>query len=372
MTETEQQWREGSVPWLEDPPNLSEVKAWISASLPDHPEVHGPTHVYTAYNTPPDVRVAARFWLVRTHQPEATEHLGPGHRDDNVVFRANFLPHHARSAAVYALISRLCPEDVPSVLAWEPLHEGWFMICRPFEGEIVENLKSLDALQDTARTLARIQVIFSAASEAEKECLDRVGVTEVPGMFGTIIANIREKYEAVWRPDNGPLTKALGFPAAEVLVRLEPLQERIASWAGELESGRWLLSVDHGDLHAGNAVRLADGRVIIFDWENALVSCPFFLMDRLMVSAWNLDNGSSGPWGFIAGTPSQVAVRNAYLDALPWGRRTERESAFDRALCLATIKEMYTEMLWARATGWKDDNPEWTAQLVRRLLQYVG
>ena len=194
----------------------------------------------------------------------------------------------------------------------------------------------------------------------------------VPGLVGTVLANIREKYEAVWRPDDGPLTKALGFPAAEVLVRLEPLQECIASWAGELALGPWPLSVDHGDLHAGNAVRLADGRVVIFDWENALVSCPFFSMDKLMVSAWNLDDGTSGPWGFVAGTPSQAAVRDAYLDALPWGTRAERGRAFDWAMCLATVKEMYTEMLWARATGWKDDNPEWTAQLVRRLLQYVG
>ena len=92
---------------------------------------------------------------------------------------------------------------------------------------------------------------------------------------------------------------------------------------------------------------------MIFDWENALVSCPFFSMDKLMVSAWNLDSGTSGPRGFVVGMPSQAAVRDTYLNALLWGTRAERGQAFDRAMCLATVKEMYTEMLWARATGWK-------------------
>ena len=111
--------------------------------------------------------------------------------------------------------------------------------------------------------------------------------------------------------------------------------------------------------------------MLIFDWDDAVLSHPFLAVERLLVSAWHLDtNGGGGPWGYVTGTPSQAAVRDAYLNAISWGNWKERERAFDLAMCLAVVKEMYHEWQWAETMGWKDGNPEWTAQLINRLWQH--
>ena len=353
--------------WPDNLPDLSRVRDWIASSLPGHPVVHGPTQVYAVYATPPDIRVTARFQVGPSCHTAAA-----GQPGQDVILRANFFPPHDRAAAVAALVARLCPDDVPPLLAWEERDGGWWMLCRPFEGEIIEDLKEVGALQETARTLARIQTAFVDAPENEMRRLPYITPRRIPGMFDAVLSNIREQYVTVWKSDAGPLTEALGFPAQDVSARLEPLSQQVVDWAGEFVRGSWPLAVDHGDLHAGNAVQLENGKVLIYDWENAVVGCPFFSLDKLLVSAWNLDSGSSGPWGFVVGTQSQSAVRNAYLNALPWSRRTSREHALDIALCMATVKEMYTEIAWAKTMGWKDDNPEWTAQLISRLFQYLS
>jgi hypothetical protein len=131
------------------------------------------------------------------------------------------------------------------------------------------------------------------------------------------------------------------------------------------------LSIDHGDCHSGNATLTADGSVLLFDWENACRSHPFFSMEKVLTAGWGLDTGNSGgPWGYVRNTPTQDELKLAYLGE--FGRLTPvLDRAFDAAMCLAVIKEMHHEMEWARRCGWQDLNPEWTAQLINRLFKHV-
>jgi hypothetical protein len=92
--------------------------------------------------------------------------------------------------------------------------------------------------------------------------------------------------------------------------------------------------------------------------------------EKMLTSGWGLDTGNSGgPWGYVRDTPTQDELKRAYLGEFG-GSSLER--AFDAAMGLAVIKEMHHEMEWARRCGWKDLNPEWTAQLVRRLFEHAG
>ena len=262
---------------------------------------------------------------------------------------------------------------MPETLSWEEVDGGSYLLYRAFDGETVEQKRSLDALTKTARTLAQIQVATAAAPAVEKASLPHLPVETIPNMFAEMLDNIRARYTTVWAADDGTLSQWMPFAAFEVLTRLESMQEQIEAWSRELASGEWPLSIVHGDLHSGNAVVQADGSILIFDWDDAVLSHPFMSIEPLLVGAWHLDtNGGPGPWGYVVGTPSQAAVRDAYLDALPWGTRAERERAFDVAMCLAVVKEMHHEWQWAEIMGWKNGNPEWTAQLISRLWQHVA
>ena len=352
---SEQQW----------PSHLSDVDKtheWITSVLPEQPDVIGPTTIYAAYNSPPDVRVTARFQVAS----QQAQHL------PDVVFRANHFPLLASSARVHAFLSRHCRGVVPEMLAWQEVDGGSYLLYRAFEGEIVEKTRSLEALIETAWTLAQIQAAVAIAPEQDKADMPRLPVEQIPTLFAEMLANIRARYETVWAADGGLLSQWMPFAAAEVLARLEPMRAQLEEWSQELAYGPWPMTIVHGDLHTGNAIVQPDGSVLIFDWDDAVLSQPFLSVERLLVGAWHLDTGSgAGPWGYIAGTPSQAAVRDAYMDAISWGTRKQRERAFDIAMCLAVIKEMHHEWKWAEMMGWKDGNPEWTAQLISRLWQHT-
>ena len=61
-------------------------------------------------------------------------------------------------------------------------------------------------------------------------------------------------------------------------------------------------------------------------------------------------------------------MRDAYLDALPWGDRPARERAFELAMALAPIKTAYEAMEYARALGYRQGTPFATAWALGRAL----
>ena len=270
--------------WPSHLPDADEAREWITSVLPGHPEVVGPTTIYAAYNSPPDVRVTARFQVTG----QQTRPLS------DVVFRANYFPLLASSARVHAFLSRHCRGVVPEVLAWQEVDGGSYLLYRAFEGEIVEKTRSLDALIETARTLAQIQAAVAIAPEQEKADLPRLPVEQIPALFAEMLANIRARYETVWAADDGTLSKWMPFAASEVLTRLEPMQAQVEEWSGELASGSWPETIVHGDLHTGNAVVQPNGSVLIYDWDDAVLSHPFLSVERLLVGAWQMDtNGGA-------------------------------------------------------------------------------
>jgi len=303
------------------------------------------------YDDGPDRRATLRFGTDDPAHPE-------------VVVKVNLFPLLSGSAAAHRLVSRGSPSRVPRVIATDERGEGSMILLATFEGRAVE----AGSLPEMARTLGRIQIECAAESAGETG-LETVTPAEIPRLFHECLANI-EAHFAAWSGDEGKVAAAMGFPGAEVLDRLGGLRRRVDGWVEALEEPGIPLSIEHGDGHAGNGTCLADGRVLIFDWENASRSHPFLSAEKMLTSGWGLDTGKSGgPWGYVRETPTQDELKQAYLGEFG-GSSLER--AFDAAMGLAVIKEMHHEMEWARRCGWKDLNPEWTAQLVRRLFEHAG
>jgi hypothetical protein len=337
--------------WPEELVAAGAVRVWIASALPGCPAVVGPILVHMAK----EWGVTASF---------AVTGAGPARE---VVFKACLLPRFAASAArLYPLLDRLCPGAVPHVLATRTLPDGasW-LLFDAFEGTPVAETSDMDTLLALARTLARIQVAVAAAPEAEKDRLPRAPAGEAAAWFDATLSDVRGRYAAFWGAEGRELAVQFHLPP-DIAERMQTHRPHVAAWARELDQGNWPLTIDHVDLHGENAVVRPDGGILIFDWEEANLSCPFFSLDRLLDDARELEGERATEIGRY--TPAERALRDAYLDALPWATANARSRAFDLALCLAPLKTAYEAGALAHELGWPEGAPHIAAWALGRAL----
>lgn len=347
------------------------VRAWIASAFPGDPTVEGPVQVYQAK----EWGVTARFMVTwpRPRKPgrgqrEPARPLGHFSaprplmaetrptQPDSVVFKASLLPLFAHAPYVYSLLTRHCSGAAPELLAWTPRHSGAWMLFAPFAGVSVSVLPGLDPLLAMARALAAIQSAIASLPGSETTPIPRVCACDFPAMFDAVLEDIRARSLAFWRGDGRELAEQFDLPDA-VDERLARFRPRVTRWAAEMEAGDWPLSLDHVDLQPDNAVLQPNGRILLYDWEEANLSLPFFSLDRLLDDARER-----------AGDEGEAALRAAYLNALPWRTTSERERALTLALCLSPLKHAYEGMRFAEALGWEEGLPHVTAWAVARML----
>jgi len=107
------------------------------------------------------------------------------------------------------------------------------------------------------------------------------------------------------------------------------------------------LSLDHPDVNASNAMVQPNGEVILLDWEEATVGCPYFSLDRLLDEA--REQSAVDP------------VCEAYLETLPWGDR----EGVERAMRLAPLKLAWENRTFARKLGWPHPHTTVTTALLK-------
>lgn len=366
--------------WPADLLDASDVRAWIASALArraPRPMVAGPVEVYQENGW----GVTARFAVA---PPRISDR--PGGADpqgsDGVVFSACALPIYAYTPDVYRVLMPRVPGRVPELLASARRGDQIWTLFRRFTGEKISAAPSLGAFEDLARLTARIQASVAGLPRAEWGETPHLPVRSLPALFEEILADIRDRHRAAWNADNRAIAGRFGLPA-DPLDALAAYRADVTRWARELEAGGWPDTVDHDDLQGDNAARLPDGRLLLYDWEGALVGCPFFSLDRLLDDARALDRPRwEAPAGDIladiadptyggtalAGSPAERAVRDAYLDAIPWGARGARERALDLALCLAPIRAAHVSKFHTLALGREEAFSLLTAVCVARAL----
>lgn len=320
----------------------------MSEVLPGHPEVAGPVEVYRAN----DYGVTARFSVASG--PLA----GKG-----VVLKANFLPTTFTATMPYELLNRCYAGDTPKLLAAVDEPGRRWMLFQVFHGQSVRAAGTLEAICSMAETMAHIQARIAALPRSEKARLPRLDVLEIPRMFVDVLSHVRETYAPLWAADASDMTSEKAIPQG-FGERLERFVPRIAEWAKVLSAAGWPDSLDHVDLHANNGVLQPDGRVLIFDWEEAVLGCPFFSIDKLLADA----EETASP---LHSAEREAMVRRAYLDALPWKTREERGRALEVALCLGPIRYAWEDARFAEAVGWPVAavaavTAEWLVRALRR------
>jgi hypothetical protein len=333
--------------WHDDLVDKRAAREWIAAVLPETTQVVGPVYVHQAK----EWGITASFLVSDLS----------GERE--VIFKAQWLRLFASAAKIAELLDRACPGRVPQLLAWEPREDGAWSLFAAFEGQPIH---ALGELCEAARTLAEIQATVAALPAAERAILPRVGVRIVPRLYEAVLRDVRQRQLSFFAGEGSELAQQFGVPP-DVVARMERFRPYIAAWADELLAGHWPESLDHVDLHAENIIRKTAGGILIYDWEEANLSCPFFSLDRLLDDARELEEPAAKPGGLLY-TAAERAIRDAYLVALPWGDAAARERGFDLAMCLAPIKTAYEGMVLAETLGWEEGSPHITAWALGRAL----
>jgi hypothetical protein len=291
----------------------------------------------------------------------------------DVVFKATLQPLFFYAPAVYRLLAQAAPRHVPEFLAAEVLggptftdtraRAGWaphvasaqqgrlYALFRPFSGPRVAQSDRPEAAAEMARTAARIQAAVAALPAAARDGVPRVPVESVPEQYEEVLQRIRDYYLPRWLAGKGHFPAEHGDPRA-AFATMQGLAAKVERWTAELAAGGWPESIDHTDLHTSNGVLHEDGSVLIFDWEEAVISCPFFSIEEL----------TSRCGGRAA------EVQAAYAEALPWGTRRERERAVDLGMWLSPITRAHYFEVFHEEFGFPDRSDRGAAMLARHAL----
>jgi hypothetical protein len=222
-----------------------------------------------------------------------------------------------------------------------------------------------------ARTLATVQAIIAEQPMAAKAKLPETRIQDIPVMLDYMIVRIANNYIGSWLANDAKLMNKHALPI-NVIEQIDNFRPTVTQWTQEIIDGEWPVTIDHVDFNISNAAVQDNGKVLIYDWEEAVLGSPFFSIERLLDDADSFEDHPEGipqDQGPFRLTANQMAIRNAYIDAIPWHTRSQRGRAFDLAMCLAPIKAVYEHVpKFKEAWGLEEGHPGYAAHCIGRAL----
>ena len=312
--------------------SLPDVRDWISASLTNKPVLDADCEILNKK----DWSIVAEFRCT-----------GSG---ESFVYKVSTLPRMRHAPEIFGLLSRRRPGMVPDLIASRTDANGRAeMLFRKFTGHRPANLAQL---LDAVRCFGQIQAAAADVSPNETASIPVVRLGDIPTYLENLLQEIEPIYDAYWDAEGGALRNQFGI-SKDIVENIREYQPRIQKWIDELTDFAWPASLDHVDLLPHNMVIQPDGGPLIYDWEQAEMGCPLFSLDILLAYAqdWDKSEQHGLHLDLERRTPSWLAVRDAYLEALPWGSMSERRRAFDLALCLSPIRYAHAERVMATEFG---------------------
>ncbi len=265
-----------------------------------------------------------RFWSTQLVFP--TDH-GP------VWFKENN-PGQRFEAAVLATLAELAPTQVVAPLATDP-ERGWLLTTD--HGNTVAAMQSPDEAMWT-------QVLGEYADLQQRvarhgEALQNAGLERLtPDVAVTRLEQVLAEITGL--ADKDPLHLSQG--AAQRVARQLP---RLRAAADSLAAGPVPMSLEHNDLHPGNAFvpRPGESQVRFFDFGDAIWGHPF---SSLYVAISVMGE----QWGTTTDDPRIQRAVAAYLEAWDgFGDHTQLRRLADLAVQLAPIQRFWS---WYRLLRW--------------------
>jgi hypothetical protein len=248
------------------------------------------------------LRSAAETWI-RAHAPGEVLAIEQPHvrswatamrveTSDGVVwFKANSAAHRQEAEAT-ALLARVHPELLPELLAVDP-ERGW-MLTRDAGTRLRE-------LITEERTLRRWLDVLPLYARLQRDAVPLVDELLAAGVPDRRLALLPDRFEEILGAIDG------GGAYRRLVPEVRDRCERLAGY-GVPET------IQHDDLHDAQ-VFVRDGRILLSDWGDAVISHPFFSMSVTLqgVIAWGLDD--------VEGSEDIAPYAAAYLE--PWGEGLE-------------------------------------------------
>ncbi|MCP8969976.1 aminoglycoside phosphotransferase family protein [Ectobacillus ponti] len=319
--------------WQEQKVSLQSVKDWLQR-VTGAESIAGPTEIFRS-----------NAWGIT-----AAFHA----RDREYVCKIGFLPVFQTSPAIYRLLGRLHSVQVPKLVAGETIGDQTWLLFEPFPPAL-ESKKALADFQQTAVALAEIQNQAAALIKQEKPDVPLFRVEEVQAACLAFLDRLEAVYQPEWRQNAAQLMEQFHIPEQQLKLladeaTLPRLREQVQQACRVLSHFDCPLSLYHLDLHTGNVVLTAGGR-LIFDWEEAVVTLPFFSLSKLLADArTHLQAGQDARW-----TAEEQEIIESYLDALhlPYPQE-ERLCIFNIAMCLAPLLYSRQSLYFLQQVGWAD------------------
>ena len=237
-----------------------------------------------------------------------------------------FRDAHLMQGAVFAA----APGSVPELIAWEDIGDQRWSLFAHIDGAPIR-MEGADGLVAAAALMGDIQ--RNAIRHA----------SDLPQVPAAAVADLL--------PDLADQPPAL-------VSALEEMKPTLREWGAELDAAV-SPSIDHVDFHTENVMRAANSRVVILDWEEAVVSCPLFSFDRFGIDAE--DHGV------------RVLAERAYLERLlPGAPAHERARLVKLASALAPLKAAAEARQFASALGWSNPHTALTTRMIERTLTAGG
>jgi len=289
----------GEIEWPANPA-LDEVREWIRRSAPGRMLAGAPV----VYRCAP-WGLTARFAA-----------------SGNAIFFKATADYFAAEIPATRLMNRHFPSASPRLIATREEPGRRWMLMEDYQGRLLSEAKTPEPYLAAVRTLAQVHAYFASALDEVPPTIPRLPATQVPGLLDELIPYVERWYASEWRASERLRHDLLDLVKANA--------HRLPAWAREVSA--LPNSLDHGDLHSGNVAVRRDGSVVLFDWSDVTVGCPFFSMDFLLSSITQTLGAMEG-----------ARLSAEYLDALAgWADRDELDRLYMLALCLGPVRSAYT------------------------------
>ncbi|WP_347553185.1 hypothetical protein ABFG93_21710 (plasmid) [Pseudalkalibacillus hwajinpoensis] len=337
--------------WREDLVKISDAKQWIISNIPGVKSVEGPVEVFRSN----DWGMTASFEIKKTS--ESME----------VVLKVGFLPLFKTSPSIYRTLERLNSEHVVSFLTGEVKTSQTWLLFEKFEGKQVRELDNVDLIHEMAVTMARLQVDFLNLSDPVKKDIPVYDYQQLKGVLEEYISQAVEEFAPVWNSEALQLNEKFNLSVEHLKAisnpeNLENMIEVTHEICDELAQMGAPLSIYHIDFHTNNASLTEQEEILLYDFEEAVISHPFFVLDKLLDEVSDRDEKTNLENLDIQWTPAQRELRDTYLKEFDDIDEPLKLKMFDLAMMVSPLLYGYLGTFFLKQVGWEKSTPGYMAE----------
>lgn len=305
--------------WDESVFKIEEVKQWISSCFEDKPKIDDEVEVFRK----------KKWGLTAAFTTDG----------ERYVFKGSSINLFKTGALVDELLERHCPEHVGRLLRVAGWKNNIWMLYEAFEGEPLALNKS--NLEDLLKVTADIQNKTAYAYDKLIFQLKHTTLTSIAHHVHRIQDYIQE---------------AKVDP--EIIRALWDYRSSIKTWLEILRFARIPHGLDHRDLGLHNAIRRKDGSLLIYDWEEAIISCPFFSLERFLADARQLDiqNKKIKADSTVPYSPMEEYMLEEYIKLMRW-KHPKALTIAKTAIAVGHIKSTFENIVFRKKLELPVDNP---------------